>query len=1038
MTITKILAGRSMVGVAIIAALVLAVLAFASPARAATHTVTNTHDSGSGSLRQAISDAGSGDTILFSLPSNSTIALDKRLSIQKPLEIQGPGVSQLTIKASQGATSEQAISVGKHTVGIEDLTIFGGRDEKGGGIYNQGNLYLIDVVVTGGNDANSGGGIYNDGGTIEMRDSTVSGNNAVFGGGIYNQHGTLDVKNSTVNGNTATHVGGEMGDGGGIFNTGGTLILENSTISGNTAQGAGGGIYNSGDSNATLNYVTLFNNVSSFGANFVSAEEYVDFTTRKPRATLKAVLAVSSVSAGPNCDAEKSTGEQAEPSAFMTSQGYNMAYENAGDSNTCNFNQSTDWPNTDPLLRALTDNGGPTATHALPADSPAVDAIPVESCPTLRIDQRGIMARPQDGDGDGAALCDVGAFELGTVADLSIDLEAPQSAQVGVPFDYTITVTNNGPTEAVDTLVEDDLPDGVTYDSSTEPCDVPTPDEEPGMVLCELGHMNPGESQTLTITVIPTRAENLANRARVAADTHDPNGDNNTSAVRNTAVTIGATADLSVDTETLAPRGAHAVDVGGRVEYYMTVRNAGPDPAAGVKTTYELPAGTTFVEASRGCAYSAGTVTCSYEDGDKTVYPHLGGPTFQVVIKPELAAAGTTLSNTARVSGHVYDPNKDNDSSTSTIDVNPAADLSIRKTGPETASVGEELTYTLTAANGGPNQAGGVWVHDTLPANAAFVSATPSASGGCDNVPVKGASGQISCYFATVDDGASATVEVVTEPMLAAAGTTLTNTANATTQTFDPDTSNNQTTADTVVASAADLSMEVDAPDSVDFGQQLTYTLTATNAGPNAATGVEVSHNLPENVAFSSATPTSGGECQTPQAGATGTVECSFGTLGKDGEAAVEVAVNPTPAAESTTLENAAGATADTFDPSEANNTASAATRILDVTKPTVEDTAPAGGTKRASPKSAVTVTFSEAMDASTLTKETFTLTKKGSRVRIAATVDYGEVSKKAILRPNRALTRGATYTARVTTAAKDLAGNPLAKSKVWKFTVKR
>ena len=64
----------------------------------------------------------------------------------------------------------------------------------------------------------------------------------------------------------------------------------------------------------------------------------------------------------------------------------------------------------DPRLGPFQDNGGPTPTMALGAGSAAIDAGQGNGC--LPTDQRGIL-RPQDGDGNGAAVCDVGAYEVG-------------------------------------------------------------------------------------------------------------------------------------------------------------------------------------------------------------------------------------------------------------------------------------------------------------------------------------------------------------------------------------------------------------------------------------------------------------------------------------------------------------------------------------------------------------------------------------------------------------------------------------------------
>src|SRR5438477_534679 len=187
---------------------VLVSASFCLQASAATITVINTSDSGAGSLRQAISDSSSGDTIDFDSSLNGqTITLTSgELLINKNLTITGPGATLLAINGNA------ASRVFEMTSGI-DVTISG-------------------LTITNGNAGDYGGGIVNGSPTtLTITNSTLSGNSAASGGGILNSGGsaTVEIGNTILktgvsgeninNSGTVTSLGYNLSsdDGGGFL-----------------------------------------------------------------------------------------------------------------------------------------------------------------------------------------------------------------------------------------------------------------------------------------------------------------------------------------------------------------------------------------------------------------------------------------------------------------------------------------------------------------------------------------------------------------------------------------------------------------------------------------------------------------------------------------------------------------------------------------------------------------------------------------------------------------------------------------------------
>ena len=235
------------------------------PRLLSTLTVTNTDDSGSGSLRQAIADASSGDTIKFAhnLRGQTITLTSGELEISQGITIDGPGADELAVSGDDSSRVFQ-IDPGAD-VTISGLTITDGLASDGAGISNQGTLTLEKCAVTD-NQANAGqpgfvvfpgigGGIDNANlATMTILGSTISGNASVAstlgfgaqGGGIAN-NGLMTITDSTVTDNQALAdggIGGQGGDafGGGIYelnpvNGPSTVSLVNSTVSDNQAIG---------------------------------------------------------------------------------------------------------------------------------------------------------------------------------------------------------------------------------------------------------------------------------------------------------------------------------------------------------------------------------------------------------------------------------------------------------------------------------------------------------------------------------------------------------------------------------------------------------------------------------------------------------------------------------------------------------------------------------------------------------------------------------------------------------------------------------
>ena len=210
-----------------------------APANAATFTVTNNGDSGSGSLRQAVLDANSAagaDTIefVFVFPGTQLIILSTgELSVTGPLIINGDPVRSIVV---HGNNNSRIFNIAQNApVTINYLNLTAGRvtNDNGGAIHTMSALSMFNCSLYTNTATNGqGGAIYMGEGPQLLRNVTVSGNTATLaGGGLYadNFNSTVLIQDSTVAFNSTS------GSGGGILNFQGTVTLKNSIVAQNTA-----------------------------------------------------------------------------------------------------------------------------------------------------------------------------------------------------------------------------------------------------------------------------------------------------------------------------------------------------------------------------------------------------------------------------------------------------------------------------------------------------------------------------------------------------------------------------------------------------------------------------------------------------------------------------------------------------------------------------------------------------------------------------------------------------------------------------------
>lgn len=456
-----------------------------------------------------------------------------------------------------------------------------------------------------------------------------------------------------------------------------------------------------------------------------------------------------------------------------------------------------------------------------------------------------------DGDDTNTnSTLDFGIFNSVDVAVSKTDNVDPVTAGSGTGnLTYTITATNNGPLDATGVEVTDalisSLPVGWTLDTATASG---TTSFAAGTGVWTIGDLNSGATETLTLTLtidVGAASGTTTNTVEVTAvDQIDSNSANNTASESTTVIYV---VDISVaKADNFDPVTAGSGT--GNLIYTVTATNSGPSHATGVTVTdgliAALPTGWSLESA-------VGSGTTSFAGSTWSIGNLNSGATATLTITLTVGASAAALTTTNTVTVATVDQTESsttNNTADEPTTVIRQVDIAVTKADnndPVTAGSGAaNLIYTVTATNNGPSDATGVSISDAL------LAALPS--GWLLNTVSGSGATTFSGSTWTIGDLAAGDTEsltvTITVGSTAAAGTT-TNTASVlSVNESDTDSGNDSAIEDTVVNRRVDIAVvKSDSADPITAGSgtgNLVYTLTTSNNGPSAASGVQVTDAL--------------------------------------------------------------------------------------------------------------------------------------------------------------------------------------------------
>ncbi|MGY0040706.1 hypothetical protein [Pedobacter sp. NJ-S-72] len=447
-------------------------------------------------------------------------------------------------------------------------------------------------------------------------------------------------------------------------------------------------------------------------------------------------------------------------------------------------------------------------------------------------------------------------------ANVRITKSGPADIAAGEAISYTIRIVNDGPSDAPGVIIKDQIPSQILLPTWTATVqNLATVSASSGSGDINITGDIPSGTGIIDIvisgTINPATPDNTPFTNTATADfpalspVTDPDVSSNTSTIP-TKVTNSADVRVSKN-------GPTRVNINDPITYTIVVSNGGAGNITGAMIEDNVPSSVTV---SGWSITTAGGAT--FGGPSNGTGPAINIPGVDLPVPGTLTLTINGTINTGALPSFTNTVTVTTTTSTTssvTTAVNQSTDLVIDKSGPQNATAGSAISYTLKVSNAGPRDVPGLTINDIIPTDIQGVTwsattvgtATVSAPPGSGNINLTGdiAAGLANYILITVNGTVSASPTVAT----------INNTATVTSSgaVTDFNLANNTSTSSTIIGKETDLEIAKTVDNAAPtVGNNVVFTLTATNRGPSDGTGIVVTDLLPAGYTYVSSTPPAG------------------------------------------------------------------------------------------------------------------------------------------------------------------------------------